>query len=64
MKGVFQVEMKKMIPLFMDYCMSRQLRPKTMLSYEQTKRLFALCLEESEGMKHAEDVQIVDFWDK
>ena len=35
MKGVFQVEMKKMIPLFMDYCMSRQLRPKTMLSYEQ-----------------------------
>ena len=32
MKGVFQVEMKKMIPLFMDYCLSRQLRPKTMLS--------------------------------
>ena len=27
--------MKKRLPLFMDYCMSRQLRPKTMLSYEQ-----------------------------
>lgn len=57
MKGVFQVEMKKMIPLFMDYCMSRQLRPKTMLSYEQANRLFALWLEESEGVKHVEEVK-------
>lgn len=57
MKGVFQVEMKKMIPLFMDYCMSRQLRPKTMLSYEQANRLFALWLEESEGVKHVEEIK-------
>ena len=57
MKGVFQVEMKKMIPLFMEYCMSRQLRPKTMLSYEQACRLFALWLEESEGVKHVEEIK-------
>ena len=51
------MEMKKMIPLFMDYCLSRQLRPKTMLSYEQANRLFALWLEESEGVKHVEEIK-------
>lgn len=51
------MEMKKMIPLFMDCCISRQLRPKTMLSYEQACRLFALWLEESEGVKHVEAIK-------
>ena len=51
------MEMKKRIPLFMDYCMSRQLRPKTMPSYEQAFRLFALWLEESEGVKHVEEIR-------
>lgn len=37
---------QKTIALFMDYCRSKQLRPKTMQSYEQTLQLFARWLRE------------------
>ena len=33
------MNMSQMIPLFLDYCRSKQLRPKTMQSYEQSLRL-------------------------
>ena len=39
------MNMSKMIPLFLDYCRSKQLRPKTMQSYEQSLRLFTGWLE-------------------
>ena len=32
--------------MFMDYCRSKQLRPKTMASYEQTLKLFSRWLKE------------------
>ena len=35
------MNLQRMIALFMDYCMSKQLRPKTMQSYEQALKLFA-----------------------
>ena len=34
--------MNRMIGLFMDYCHSKQLRPRTLLSYEQALKLFAV----------------------
>ena len=40
------MNLQRMIALFMDYCMSKQLRPKTMKSYEQALQLFARCLRE------------------
>ena len=40
---------QRMIALFMDYCMSKQLRPKTMKSYEQALQLFARWLREEMG---------------
>ncbi|MBR3873729.1 MAG: tyrosine-type recombinase/integrase [Clostridia bacterium] len=44
------------IALFMDYCQSKQLRPKTMASYEQTLKLFARWMEEEKRIARAEDV--------
>ena len=43
--------MNRMIGLFMDYCHSKQLRPRTLLSYEQALKLFAVWLKESEGVE-------------
>ena len=40
----------------MDYCQSKQLRPKTMASYEQTLKLFARWLEEEKRIARAEEV--------
>ena len=40
----------------MDYCQSKQLRPKTMASYEQTLKLFARWMEEEKRIARAEDV--------
>lgn len=46
-----------MIGLFMDYCHSKQLRPRTLLSYEQALKLFAVWLKESEGVRDVEKVR-------
>ena len=40
------MNLQRMIVLFMDYCRSKQLRPKTMASYEQTLKLFSRWLKE------------------
>lgn len=46
-----------MIALYMEYCRSKQLRPKTMLSYEQTIKLFARWLKEVEGIDQVEQIK-------
>ena len=51
------VDMNRMIGLFMDYCRSKQLRPKTMLSYEQALKLFAVWLKESEEIRDVERIK-------
>lgn len=43
--------------LFMDYCRSKQLRPKTMASYEQTLKLFSRWLKEKYDIENAEEVK-------
>lgn len=48
---------QRMIALFMDYCMSKQLRPKTMKSYEQALQLFARWLREEMEIDDVEDVK-------
>lgn len=48
---------KRMIALFMDYCMSKQLRPKTMESYEQALQLFARWMHEEMEIDDVEDVK-------
>ena len=54
--GIF-MEIGRMIALYMDYCRSKQLRPKTMLSYEQTIKLFARWLKEVEGIDQVEQIK-------
>ena len=46
-----------MIALYMGYCQSRQLREKTMLSYEQSLKLFAVWLQETEGITQVEQIK-------
>jgi integrase/recombinase XerD len=46
-----------MIALFMDYCRSKQLRPKTMAAYEQTLKLFARWLKERYEIENAEEIK-------
>ena len=43
--------------MFMDYCHSKQLRPKTMASYEQTLKLFSRWLKEKYDIENAEEVK-------
>ena len=43
--------------MFMDYCRSKQLRPKTMASYEQTLKLFSRWLKEKYDIENAEEVK-------
>lgn len=45
-----------MLARFMEYCHSKQLRPKTLNSYEQTLKLFARWLDE---VKHVDTVEKV-----
>ena len=45
------------INLYLEYCMSRQLRPRTLRSYEQTIRLFAVWLRETQAIEDIEDVK-------
>ena len=44
------MELDRAIALYMNDCRARQLRPKTMLSYEQALKLFALWLVDTFGM--------------
>ncbi len=50
------LEFERVIPLYMDNCHSRQLRPKTMLAYEQSLRLFSVWPEEQYGIQCIEEV--------
>ncbi|MBP3644820.1 MAG: hypothetical protein J6K55_00150 [Clostridia bacterium] len=43
--------------MFMDYRRSKQLRPKTMGSYEQTLKLFSRWLKEKYDIENAEEVK-------
>lgn len=47
----------QMIPVFSEYCRSKQLRPQTIRSYEQTLYLFAAWVKEAEGIVHADEVK-------
>jgi len=51
------MEINRMIALYMGYCQSRQLREKTMLSYEQSLKLFAVWLQEAEGITQVEHIK-------
>lgn len=53
------MEMERIIALYMDDCHSRQLRPKTMQSYEQALRLFGSWIRERHGMTQVEEVKDV-----
>lgn len=44
------MELDRAIALYMSDCRARQLRPKTMLSYEQALKLFAVWLVDTFGM--------------
>ena len=51
------MNLQRMIALFMDYCMSKQLRPKTTRSYEQTLKLFARWLQEEMDIENVDEVK-------
>ena len=51
------MDMERIIALYMDDCHSRQLRPKTMQSYEQALKLFATWLEETLQINQVEQVK-------
>ena len=48
------MKIDRSITLFLNYCRSKQLRPKTLQSYEQTLALFAKWLRESEKLRKLE----------
>ena len=51
------MKMDRMIALFMDYCQSKRLRPKTMQSYEQSLRLFEAWLKDTEQITEVEHIR-------
>ena len=51
------MEVMKMIDVYLEYCESKQLRPRTIGSYRQALELFAVWLKESEGIEEIEDVK-------
>ena len=51
------MNMERIIALYMDDCYARQLRPKTMQSYEQALRLFSTWLEETCNIIQVEAVR-------
>ena len=51
------MDMNRIIALYMDDCHSRQLRPKTMQSYEQALKLFSTWLSETHAVTQVEDVK-------
>lgn len=50
------MKMERGITLFLNYCRSKQLRPRTIGSYEQALRLFARWLREAEEIEDVEKV--------
>ena len=56
-KELVALDFQRMILLFMEYCLSKQLRPKTMHAYEKTLRLFAKWLQENEEITKADAVK-------
>ena len=57
------MEMNRMIAMFMEYCKSKQLRERTMLSYEQSLKLFAVWLEDVEEITHVEKIKEMNTFD-
>lgn len=51
------MEFSRTINQYMEHCRSRQLRPKTMSSYEQTQTLFALWMSRLYEIRHVEAVR-------
>ena len=51
------MDMERIIALYMDDCHSRQLRPKTMQSYEQALRLFSTWLAETHSITQVEVIK-------
>ena len=51
------MKMKPTIELYLEYCMSKQLRPKSMHAYEQGLKLFAVWLEEELEITEVEDIR-------
>ena len=54
MKGLVALLLQRMIALYMEDCRARNLRPKTMDSYEKTLKLLARWLREE---------QAIDWWE-
>lgn len=53
------MEISRAFNLYMEYCRSKQLRQRTMLSYEQTIKLFIRWLKEVEGIDQIEQIKEV-----
>ena len=53
MKGLVALLFQRMIDLYMEDCRVRDLRPKTMDSYEKTLKLLARWLREEQGDRQA-----------
>ena len=51
------MDMERVISLYMDECASKQLREKTMQSYEKTLKLFTVWLKENEKTDRVEDIE-------
>lgn len=53
------MELNRIIALYMDDCHARQLRARTMQSYEQSLRLFSTWLGENHGVTQVEEIKDV-----
>ena len=51
------LSLQEMMEIFMDYCVSKQLRPKTLAAYDQTMRLFIRWLTERYGVLSVEQLK-------
>ena len=51
------MDMERVISLYMDECASKQLREKTMQSYEKTLKRFTVWLKENEKTDRVEDIE-------
>lgn len=49
-------ELQTEIDHYLEYCVSKQLRPKTMKAYEQGLRLFGKWTEQQGGLEYCEDI--------
>ena len=51
------MDFNRTITHYMEHCRSRNLRPRTLISYEQTLVLFALWMEQTHGVRQVEGVK-------